>query len=372
METPFKTCTLICRMRVDAPWEVIDILTSHDPVLAELIAVGTRVAEVIHPADLEHCNERVELAKRQQHPFRCTYRLCRNDGSCIWVAEFGNYVQYDGEGYWDSVITNISQVQSDTERTALAERLDGMGTLAAMMAHNINNVIASVRLCAEMVNLVPNDPDKVVKYTDDAIAAMDQATVPLRALLAFGQKSGKLSQETIPLSALVALGADLARDSLKKTPVPGHMQSNTVIFDDDAKDIWVRANSVAVQRVICELIRNAAEWMPDGGEVRIVARVEQVTHERGRRMIGTALEPGTYGVIEVIDTGTGIAAEDLQLIFDPYFTRRKAASKQSGFGLSIVYGTLKTGRCGLEIETSDTGSIFRVFIPCEPSPGGGL
>jgi CheY-like chemotaxis protein len=113
---------------------------------------------------------------------------------------------------------------------------------------------------------------------------------------------------------------------------------------------------------------NACEAMPQGGQLKIIT--EPVTLDEAFCWEREWMSPGKYLLLEVSDTGGGISAENLERIFDPYFTT-KSQGKGTGLGLSMVFGIVKNhGGCVDVRSEAGAGSVFRIFLP--ESPEGGL
>src|SRR5262249_45065519 len=119
------------------------------------------------------------------------------------------------------------------------------------------------------------------------------------------------------------------------------------------------------EQVIINLAVNARDAMPGGGTLKIrTANVVQATPLRHGAEI---MPPGDYVLIEVVDTGVGIPRENLERIFEPFFSTKEVGSG-TGLGLSTVYGIVKqTGGFIFVDSTRDQGTTFRIYLPCHQS-----
>ena len=129
------------------------------------------------------------------------------------------------------------------------------------------------------------------------------------------------------------------------------------------RDLWyVKADSNQLYQVILNLVRNARDAMPTGGKLTISTR--NVTERESQKMSGVVgFTPGEYVLIEVADTGTGMAPEVMAKIFEPFFTT-KGVGKGTGLGLASVYGIVKqSGGFILPESEVGKGTTFKVFLP---------
>ena len=131
---------------------------------------------------------------------------------------------------------------------------------------------------------------------------------------------------------------------------------------DHGRDLWpVKVDIGQFEQVVVNLAVNARDAMPDGGELTV--RTKNVAAEETKAYGYREIAPGDYVLVEVEDTGTGIAPDVLKKIFEPFFTT-KEVGKGTGLGLSMVYGIIKqTGGfiyCDSEVGK---GTVFRIFLP---------
>ena len=222
-------------------------------------------------------------------------------------------------------------------------KLAAVGQLAAGVAHEMNNPLAIIQGYAEMLmeDLAPEAPFRVDLETIVAQARRTQGIV--HNLLDFAQQA---RSERWPADI-----NDILRQTL--TVIRYHVEESGVNIDEDyASDIaqlWL--DVWQMQQVFLNLINNAVEAMPEGGDLTVrTARIEDEV------------------VVSVTDTGGGIPAEIRERIFDPFFTTKPSAT---GLGLSVSLGIVQEhgGRITVESELGQ-GSTFTVRLPVEPLSGG--
>jgi len=236
---------------------------------------------------------------------------------------------------------------------AQTQKMQAVGQLAGGIAHDFNNVLTAIIMSSDLLltNHRPSDasfPDIMnIKQNANRAAAL------VRQLLAFSRKQTLRPQ-------VLSLTDVLADVRMLLTRLVGNEVKLKI---EHGRDIWpVRADIGQFEQVIVNLTTNARDAMPNGGELTI--RTRNLTAEEAKafsyhRELGEA----EFVLVEVQDTGTGIAPDTLKKVFEPFFTT-KEVGKGTGLGLSMVYGIIKqTGGfifCDSEVGT---GTTFRIFLP---------
>ncbi|MGD0260969.1 MAG: ATP-binding protein [Verrucomicrobiota bacterium] len=254
------------------------------------------------------------------------------------------------------VAVDITERRELEAQLRQAQKMEGIGRLAGGIAHDFNNMLAVIRGNAELLLM---DADQLNGPTNDylkqVIAAAERAANLTRQLLAFGRKQIMRSQ---PLDLNDVVG------NLTK------MFKRIIGEDIDlqcqfAADLpSVEADIGMMEQVIVNLVVNARDAMPRGGQLLIATDVTNV----GTAYTHTQLEAraGTCVCLTVSDTGTGITPEHLPRIFEPFFTT-KESGKGTGLGLATVYGIVKQHQGWVEVSSRlGEGSIFKIFLPALP------
>src|SRR4029078_10299607 len=220
-----------------------------------------------------------------------------------------------------------------------AQKMELVGQLAGGIAHDFNNVLGAIMMASDfLVNAhKPTDPsfDDIIQIRHNA----NRAAAMVRHLLAFSRKQ-TLRPQVIDLGDVVY---DL---TMRLRRLIGERITLTVV---PQRDLWpVRADLAQFEQVIVNLVVNARDAMPDGGKLTL--RMANTGADESAKLQYKGMPIGEYVLVEVEDTGTGIAPEILDKIFDPFFTT-KDVGKGSGLGLSTVYGIIKQTGCVISLES---------------------
>jgi len=237
-------------------------------------------------------------------------------------------------------------------RLTQAQKMELVGQLAGGIAHDFNNVLGAIMMASDfLVNAhKPTDPSfqDIIQIRQNA----NRAAAMVRHLLAFSRKQ-TLRPQVLDLGEVVfdlkMLLARLIGERIALNVVP-------------QRDLWpVRADLAQFEQVIVNLVVNARDAMPDGGKLTL--RTANLGADQSAKFQYKGMPIGEYVLVEVEDTGTGIAPEIIDKIFDPFFTT-KDVGKGSGLGLSTVYGIIKQTGGFVYVESHlGRGTSFRIFIP---------
>jgi two-component system cell cycle sensor histidine kinase/response regulator CckA len=264
----------------------------------------------------------------------------------------------DGTGGEEAEEAAIVYAVETTEQKALesqmaqSQKMQAVGQLAGGIAHDFNNVLTAIIMASDLLlaNHRPSDssfPD-IMNIKQNA----NRAASLVRQLLAFSRKQ-TLRPEVLSLTDVLAdlrmLLARLVGNDIK-------------LKVDHGRDLWpVKVDIGQFEQVIVNLAVNARDAMPSGGELTV--RTRNVPEAESRTYPYRELSPADYVLVEVEDTGSGIAPDILKKIFEPFFTT-KEVGKGTGLGLSMVYGIIKQtgGYIFCESEVGK-GTTFRIFLP---------
>ena len=308
---------------------------------------GLRLMEHVHPDDQPNAME--YFSGGELAGFRTELRLRQSDGEWVWVEAFGVPLGDSPilQSEWMFAARNIEQEQRRRERWQQAQRLEGVGLLAAGVAHDFNNLLTVIRGFSE---LLPAGEER-----DHVIAAADKATELTSGLMMFGRG--------LPHSDGVA---DVAKSLTSWNAMFQSLLGEACRLEVRAEPgLYATIGESELNQVLLNLVNNAKEAMGREGTLSIDTYFERIQGVTARSL---QLDPGPYVCIQVTDTGHGMSADVRTRAFDPFFTT-KDVGKGSGLGLASVYGIVQRqgGRVELDSEP-DRGTRVTVWLPSVAKP----
>ncbi len=298
------------------------------------------------PADRRGALEFIDRAERRW----ATFRVCRRDGTrldCEWI----NIPLSDGSVI--SIGRDITEQKRLEERIQVSQRLESLARLAGGVAHDFKNLLTVVLNQTQSLQSQLDPADSAQQALADMFSAAARAAELADRLLVFGRKQ-PVEPRVVELSELVRGMQSLLNSLLRK--------DIKLLLDLTPEPCFVRADPTQLDQVLLNLVVNARDAMPDGGVLTIRTRERSFAESPS-----PVLKAGRYVLLEVEDTGTGIAPELLPQIFEPLFTT-KEAGRGTGLGLPTVYGIARTAGGDVLVDSEPgAGSRFTILLPrCEP------
>ncbi len=318
----------------------------------ETEAVGrplTQVFCVVNETSRETCENPVEavLALGRTVALANDTKLISRDGTEYLIADSGAPI-LDTHRTIIGVVLVFRDVTTERRMEAellKTEKLKSLGVLAGGIAHDFNNFLAGIvgNLSLARLDLPTGGP------TQERLAEMEKAALRAKnltlQLLTFA-KGGEPDKRTIPISDLVREAASFALRG----------SSIRCRFDLPPELHMAEVDEGQITQVIHNLMINAVQAMPEGGEVGI--RGDNVTLDRKNHL---TLAPGHYLRLTVQDEGTGIPPEHLRKVFDPYFTTKQ---KGSGLGLAVAHSIIEKHGGKLNIYSElGIGTTIHIYLP---------
>lgn len=249
-----------------------------------------------------------------------------------------------------SIDTNITDRKNLEKQFLRAQRLESLGTLAGGIAHDLNNLLMPIMMGVTLLKRL--DPSA-------------------RGLLAINniERSVKRGTDLVKQVMLFARGVEGARTVIDLREIVSEVEAIaestfpkniTFVTNMPARLSKVMGDATQLNQVLLNLCVNARDAMPSGGHITIDAEERTVDQQQAVLLGGVA---GSYVVLEVADTGSGIPHEVLERIFEPFFTT-KDIGKGTGLGLSTVQGIVRSHGGFIEVVSeAGIGSRFRVYLP---------
>lgn len=265
----------------------------------------------------------------------------------------------------DYVIGTIHIVRDITEKRQAEEearelqsrlfhmqKMESMGMLASGLAHNFNNILATINGNAGVVlHLLPDD-SPMERHLLAIMKATESASAITRELFAFS-RNDSVERSRFNMNELISTTCDMLAPTI---PAGVTVECNVC-----GETLTIEANRSQMEQAVINLAVNAVHAMPSGGRLTVTTAPVTITKPQA----SSALPAGTYAMLCVNDTGIGMDDEIIKHIFDPFFTTRSRA-KGMGLGLATVYGVVRRHNGYIVVESAPgEGAAFRVYLPLE-------
>jgi PAS domain S-box-containing protein len=235
-----------------------------------------------------------------------------------------------------------------------SQKMDAIGRLAGGVAHDFNNLLTIITSYSELAldTVVPGSPTHL--RIQEILSAAHRATDLTRQLLAFSRKQPQALRvaELNPVIAAIVKTLDrLIGEDIELAFIPGEGLGR------------VRLDPVQIEQILMNLAANSRDAMPEGGSFTIATSNVYLDEQYADRK-QAVIPAGRYAVLTMSDTGSGIPAENLGNVFEPFYTT-KPAGQGTGLGLATVYGIVKQNNGFIWVYSEvGMGTIFKIYLPC--------
>ncbi|MFM2082863.1 MAG: hypothetical protein RL380_1554 [Verrucomicrobiota bacterium] len=238
------------------------------------------------------------------------------------------------------------------ENLRQSQKMEAIGQLAGGVAHDFNNILATVRIAADLLKASgPLNPPQTETLREIANATERAANLS-RQLILFSRRK-ELQLLNVNLNDCI-----LHFTKMLQRLVGEHLQLD---FQLDPGQLPIHADVGMMDQILLNLVVNARDALPDGGTITVTtARIELDPAAAAGLVDG---RPGTYARLTVTDTGKGIPAEILPHIFEPFYTT-KGVGKGTGLGLATVFGIVQQHRGAIQVHSRlGLGTTFHIYLP---------
>ena len=250
------------------------------------------------------------------------------------------------------IIADISERKNLEQQLIQAQKMESIGMLAGGIAHDFNNLLAGVLGYASFIKKQITPDDKFYKYIDIIEQSAHRASNLTQQLLAFA-RGGKYQVKPLNINRIVIETIKLLERSIDK--------SITIEIDLEEDIYTIKADSSQMQQILMNIFINARDAMPNGGVIKI--KTENIIIDESFITKHLSAKYGKYIKISITDTGIGIPEENINKIFEPFFST-KAKDKGTGLGLSMVYGVVKNHNGFIDVRSKvNKGTQFDIYLP---------
>ncbi len=262
---------------------------------------------------------------------------------------------FDKQGgltHFSLVARDLAHEKKLEEQFRQAQKMEVIGRLAGGVAHDFNNVLSIIMGFSDVLE------DKILsgeggqQEIEEIRFAAERAASLTRQLLSMSRKE-LVQPRSVDMSSVVQAAIPMFQRLIDATI--------TIHFTQASVPALVKADPTQIEQVLLNLVVNARDAMPQGGELQL--DVSQLYHRPDSAPKGLTLAPGNYTVLSVSDSGHGMSEETRARIFEPFFTT-KGAGKGTGLGLSTVFDIVEKWQGGIWVHSEPgQGTTLKIYVP---------
>jgi PAS domain S-box-containing protein len=289
----------------------------------------------------------IDLEYRFQH---------RGHGGWVWLHTRARVVRgWDGSLEVEGLTSDVTERRRLETELRQIQKMEAIGQLAGGIAHDFNNIVGVILANACFIREGMSADDPRTADIREIEEAAERAATLTRQLLAFSRQQ-VLEQRVIDLNVVV-----VNMEKMLRRVIGEDIRLVTRL----ARDLGaIKADVGQIEQVIMNLVVNARDAMPNGGEVTLETSMRDL--DEGYAALHPPVVPGAYVLLSVSDKGTGIAPEIQRRIFEPFFTT-KERGRGTGLGLSTCYGIIKQSGGYIWVESEvGSGTTFKIYLPFVP------
>lgn len=314
---------------------------------------GLDITDVIKPEGAEWRTEEIGVSLEYSGHWEGELQCRKKDGSTFPVQSITTVIRDDRGrmlGYV-GVGTDITEKKSLEARLLRTQRLESIGMLAGGIAHDLNNVLQPILMSIGLLKM-----ERSAAETERILGVLDanarRGADLIRQVLSFARGIHS-EKQTLLMKYLLDDIVSIIHETFPR---------NIEVSFNAPPDIWnISGNYTQMHQVALNICLNARDAMPEGGRLSLTAENVRRKGSSDKRMHG--LPPGNYVLVKIEDTGCGIEPQDIDKIYDPFFTT-KGPDKGTGLGLSTAYGIVNEHGGAIHVESeAGKGSVFYIYLP---------
>lgn len=327
---------------------------------------SVNLLDIIHPDDIKSSKIlKEQLQTGQLTQVKMEKRYIRKDGSYRWGATTISLIRSpEGEPLYTIGLIDDITGQRDTEnkkqelqeKLTRSKKMEAIGLLASGVAHDLNNLL-SVMIAFPDVILMDKTLSRETRSNVEMIRNSGHMAVDLVNDLLTIARGVAIEKNVLDLNATL-------REYLRSPEyikLKEQYPAVTVTTDFNKELFFIEASCVHIKKMCMNLIANAFEAIHDKAGKVMIATENRVLHEPKRGYM--SIPPGDYAVLRVRDTGEGISTDDLERIFEPFFSKKILGRSGSGLGLAVVWNAMHDHGGFIDVKSDAKGTTFELYFP---------
>jgi PAS domain S-box-containing protein len=321
-------------------------------------ALNISIWDAISPEERDrvtkHIQSRVEGSRLNAETD--IYTTIRKDNTTFRAEISTSLVTFEGKKAIQGILRDVTDRERFEKQLQHAQKMEAIGSLAGGVAHDLNNILTGLVGYPELLLMQLPEDSPMRK--------------PLETIKKSGEKSAAIVQDLLNLARR---GVENLEPANLNSIIEEYLQSPefnkleryhpkvTFSTEFDKNLLNIMGSSYHLAKMIMNLVSNAAEAMPNGGKILIKTENTYLDRAIIRR---EKIPEDEYAVLTVSDTGVGIPSEDIDRIFEPFYTKKKMGRSGTGLGMAVVWATVKdhTGYIDV-ISKVQEGTTFKVYLP---------
>ena len=253
-------------------------------------------------------------------------------------------------------LRDITEQKSLEDQLQQAQKMEAIGTLAGGVAHDLNNILGGLVSYPELLLIQLPEESPLRKSILTIQKSGEKAAAVVQDLLTLARR-GVVVTEVVNLNDVISEYLKSPEHENLQSYHPGvHLETH---LEKDTLNIL--GSSIHLSKTVMNLVSNAAEAMPQGGKLTVSTENRHI--DRPIRGYDNVKE-GDYVVLTITDTGTGISPEDIEKIFEPFYTKKKMGRSGTGLGMAVVWGTVKDHNGYIDVQSTEgKGTTFTLYFP---------
>lgn len=325
--------------------------------------VSSKCYKIVHNSDAppSYCPH-VKLLQDHQPHYMETYDEFRKCHYSITVSPLTDRKgEFCGAAHIMRDISEQNKAEAERliaeEKLQKAEKMEAIGLMAGGVAHDLNNILSGLVSYPELLLMQLEKDDKLYQPISTIQKSGKRAAAVVADLLTVARGVATV-KKTSSLNSLIKNYLSSPEGHNLTSSYPG--VTIQLLLEED---LWnIKCSPIHIEKVLMNLIGNAYESIESTGKI-IVSTTNQTIESRNRA--SSSLDAGEYVVLEIKDTGSGIAKHDLERIFEPFYTKKVMGRSGTGLGLAVVWNTIRDHNGFIYVESDENGTTFTLyFSPC--------